>query len=77
MIGDYVERLHERDLETLWSNSVPEYVACSLYLSCAIEIKGTYSWVIYCKCLNEDIKVLCVLKSLHFLLSYYCNYGLP
>ena len=37
MIGDYVERLHERlhkrDLENSWSNIVPENVACSLYLN--------------------------------------------
>ena len=44
MIGDYVERLHERlpkrDLETSLSNIVPEYVACSLNLNGAIQIKG-------------------------------------
>ena len=37
MIGDYVERLHERlhkrDLGNSWSNIVPEHVACSLYLN--------------------------------------------
>ena len=42
MIGDYVERLHERlhkrDLENSLSNTVPEYVACSLYLNGAIQM---------------------------------------
>ena len=45
MIGDYVERLDERlhkgDLENSWSNIVPEYVACSLYLNGAIQ-----SWIL-------------------------------
>ena len=41
---------------------MPEYVACSLYLNGAIQVKDEYSLVIYCKCLNEEIKVLCGLK---------------
>ena len=53
MIGDYVERLHKRDLKTSGSNIVPEDVACSLYLNGTIQIKGEYSLVVYCKCLNE------------------------
>ena len=44
MIGDYVERLHERlhkrDMETSRSNIVSEYVACSLNLNGAIQIKS-------------------------------------